>query len=269
MSAEPVQLSIDLKEKIWGVSRLEPWLPSPGNRIGEAWFSLRDGPPLPLLVKLLFTSDRLSVQVHPDESYARAHEGCGGKAEMWYVLAAEPGAKLALGFREPVTRQRAREAALAGQIDGLLQWWPVSAGQAYMVYPGTVHTLGAGVTVCEIQQNNPVTYRLYDYGRGRNLQLDKAIEALRFEPHPGPAHLAGESLVRSPYFVAERLEVTSIRYRPDLSRFHLLVGVGGEGKIGDASFMPGQAWYIPPGAEPFDLTAAGGPAVFIRAYVPS
>jgi mannose-6-phosphate isomerase len=269
MTRAPVQLSAAFEEKVWGVDCLEPWLPSPGGRIGEVWFSLPEGQQLPLLVKLIFTSDRLSVQVHPTEPYARAHEGCGGKAEMWYVLAAEPGARLALGFREPVTRQRARQAALSGEIEQLLRWWPVSPGQVYYVPPGTVHTLGAGITVCEIQQNNPVTYRMYDYGRPRELQLEKAIEALRLEPHPGPAQPAGESLVSCPHFVVERLEITSRRYQPDPLPGHLLIVVEGEGRMGEASFAPGQVWYIPPAAVPFLLSAAAGRAVFLRTYVPS
>ena len=120
MKRAPFQLCASLVEKIWGVSRLEPWFLSPGGKVGEAWYALPDGQPLPILVKLIFTSDRLSVQVHPDEAYARAHEGCGGKSEMWYVLAAEPGARLALGFVEPVTRQRARQAASSGDIERLL-----------------------------------------------------------------------------------------------------------------------------------------------------
>jgi mannose-6-phosphate isomerase len=269
MTPEPIQLCANLEEKIWGVTNLEPWFHSPGGKIGEALFYLPDGRPLPLLVKLLFTSDQLSVQVHPDDAYARMHEGCGGKAEMWYVLAAEPGAKLALGFRQPVTRQRAREAAISGEIERLLQWWPVSAGQVYMVPPGTVHTLGAGIVVCEVQQNNPITYRMYDYGRARDIQLEKAIEVLRFEPHPGPAHPTGELLIQSPHFVVERFEITSGRYDPDASRFHLLIAIEGAGRIGKTNFVQGQGWYVPPGAEPFDLTATAGRAAFIRAYVPS
>jgi len=269
MKRAPFQLCASLVEKIWGVSRLEPWFPSPGGKVGEAWYALPDGQPLPILVKLIFTSDRLSVQVHPDEAYARAHEGCGGKSEMWYVLAAEPGARLALGFVEPVTRQRARQAASSGDIERLLRWWPVSPGQVYYVPPGTVHTLGAGLTVCEIQQNNPITYRMYDYGRARDLQLDKAIEVLRFEPHPGPAPPAGDLLVSCPHFVVEQLEITTQRYEPDPLRFHLLIAIEGAGRIGEAAFSPGQVWYIPPGAEPFPLSAADGRAVFLRTYVPS
>ncbi|MFB3777435.1 MAG: class I mannose-6-phosphate isomerase [Bryobacteraceae bacterium] len=269
MTRAPLQLSASLVEKVWGIERLEPWLRSPGGRIGEVWYALPEGPCLPILVKLLFTSDRLSVQVHPDEAYARAHEGCGGKAEMWYVLAADPGATLALGFLEPVTRQRARQAAETGEIEQLLRWWPVSAGQVYYVPPGTVHALGAGVTVCEIQQNNPITYRLYDYGRPRDLQLDRAVEALRFQPNPGLLPSTGQPLVSCPYFVVERLEVGSLHYQPDPERFHLLVAIQGTGGIGDASFAPGQVWYIPPGAEPFELSAANGRAVFLRTHVPA
>jgi mannose-6-phosphate isomerase len=269
MTQAPVQLSADLVEKVWGVERLEPWLPSPGGKIGEAWYSLPEGPSLPILVKLLFTSDRLSVQVHPGEAYARAHEGCGGKAEMWYVLSAAPGATLALGFAEPVTRQRARQAAETGEIEKLLRWWPVSAGQVYYVPPGTVHALGAGLTICEIQQNNPITYRMYDYGRPRDLQLDRGVEALHFQPNPGPVPFTGQTLVSCPHFVVERIEVATLHYQPDPERFHLLIAVEGAGEIGEASFAPGQAWYIPPGGEPFHITAAAGRAAFLRTYVPA
>ena len=188
---------------------------------------------------------------------------------MWHVLAAEPGARLALGFVEPVTRQRARQAASSGDIERLLRWWPVSQGQVYYVPPGTVHSLGAGLTVCEIPANNPITYRMYDFGRARDLQLDKAVEVLRFEPHRGPMPPAGESLLSCPHFVVERLEITSQRYDPDPLRFHLLIAIDGVGQIGEANFSPGQVWYIPPGAEPFPLSAAAGRAVFLRTYVPS
>src|SRR5579862_5543216 len=101
-------------EKVWGSEHLEPWFRSTGAKIGEVWFE--GSTELPLLVKLLFTSAALSVQVHPDDAYARKHHNSRGKTEMWHVLAAEPGARIAAGFRESITPQRAREAALSGEI---------------------------------------------------------------------------------------------------------------------------------------------------------
>lgn len=268
MKRAPLQLSPSFREKIWGASRLEPWFRSPGSRIGEVWFSMPEGAVLPILVKFIFTSDRLSVQVHPGEEYARAHEGCGGKSEMWYVLAAEPDARLAAGFRQPLTRERVRRAAISGEIEDLLQWWPVSPGQVYYIPSGTVHTLGPGITLCEVQQNNPITYRFYDYGRPRELQLDKALNVVSLTAYPGPAEPEESSLVACPYFVTERMEVTECRCALDTGKFHLLTAVEGSGKIGEDRFAPGQVWFVPEGAEPFTL-AAGNRAVFLRTYVPS
>ena len=268
MKSLPFQLSASFEEKIWGVRQLEPWFRSQAARIGEVWFSMPDGGPLPILVKFLFTSDRLSVQVHPGDNYARAHEGCGGKAEMWYILAAEPGAMLAAGFREPLTRERARQAAISGEIEQLLQWWPVSPGQVYYLPPGTVHALGAGITLCEIQQNNRITYRLYDHGRPRELHLDKALDVARIEPHPGPLAPEGELLVACPYFVTQRMELTKRPSWPDTGRWCLLIALDGSGTIGEERFAPGQVWCVPEDADPFTL-ASGERAEVLKTYVPS
>jgi len=267
MNARPFLLTAEYHETIWGVTDLEPWFrPRPG-KTGEVWFTRGGAEPLPILVKFIFTSERLSVQVHPGDAYAQAHEGCGGKTEMWYVLRAAPGARLAAGFREPITPERARQAALSGEIENLLRWFPAEAGQVYFIPSGTVHALGAGLVVCEIQQNNPITYRLYDYGRPRELHLDKAMDVARFETHPGPSLPAGSLLASCEYFSVERLEVAATRYQPDASRFHLLVVLEGSGLIDGQWFQPGQAWYVPAGAEPFALDAEPR-AVLLRTSLP-
>ena len=268
MKPGPVRLLTSFKEKTWGVDRLSPWFTDQPGKIGEVWFSMPQGDSLPLMVKFIFTSERLSVQVHPDDQYALEHEGRGGKMEMWYVLAAGPGAKLAAGFREPVTREQAREAAVNGKIEGLLHWWPVQAGQVYLVPPGTVHTLGPGLTVCEIQQDNQITYRLYDYGRGRELHLSKALDVARLDTYPGPEIPAGDSLASCPRFVTDRLEVSELRYAPEPGRFHLLVVLEGGGSIAGQSMAPGQVWHIPAGAEPFMIQALHR-AVLLRTCLPA
>jgi mannose-6-phosphate isomerase len=219
-------------------------------------------------VKLISTSQRLSVQVHPDDAYAQTHEGSpGGKVEMCYVLRAEPGARLAAGFIEPISHQRAREAALSGEIEHLLRWWSVSPGQVYFIPAGTVHALGAGITVCEIQQNNPITYRLYDYGRPRELHLERALDVSLLCPHPGPVTPEGNMLASCRHFVAERLDLTEKVYRPAHSRFHLLIVLAGTGQLGSESFVPGEVWYVPAGSKPFPLTASPD-AKLLRTYVP-
>jgi mannose-6-phosphate isomerase len=267
MSARPFRLEASFYPKIWGVHNLEPWFRLATEKIGEVWFSMPGPEPLPILVKFVFTSERLSVQVHPGDDYALAHEGTLGKTEMQYVLRAEPGATIASGFLEPITRERARQAALSGEIEHLVRWHPVTAGQVSFVPAGLVHALGAGITVCEIQQNNPITYRLYDYGRGRELHLDKALDVAKLEPDSGPTLPRGNLLASCEYFVAERLEVTQLRYQPDPARFHILVVLEGSGLMGSERFIPGEAWYVPAAAAPFTLSADTR-ALLLRTYVP-
>lgn len=131
--------------------------------------------PLPLLVKYIFTSAPLSVQVHPGDDQARARGLTGGKSECWYILAAEPGASLALGFRRRLGREALRQAAAKGSVAELLDWRPVQRGDFFYVPAGTVHSIGGGICLIEIQQNCDVTYRLYDFGRSRPLDLSDAV----------------------------------------------------------------------------------------------
>ena len=175
----PLRLTPSFREKIWGSTRLEPWFPNSERKIGEVWFEGVDH--LPLLIKFLFTSEKLSVQVHPDDDYARVHHDSRGKTEMWHILAAEPGARIAAGFREPITTDQLTAAALSGEIEDLLAWFEAMPGDTFFIPAGTVHAIGAGLVLCEIQQHSDVTYRLYDYGRPRELHLDQRSSRLR--PH--------------------------------------------------------------------------------------
>ena len=172
--------------KVWGRDRL----PSPfdgynGERIGEIWFE--PPPELPeLLVKYIFTSESLSVQVHPAD--ADAPKGNRGKDECWLILAADPGARLAVGFRELVSEDTMRAAALDGTIGDLLNWHVVEAGDFFYLPAGTVHAIGAGISLIEIQQNSDITYRLYDYGRPRQLHLDEGIAVANGDVHDAACH---------------------------------------------------------------------------------
>ncbi|ANU06423.1 class I mannose-6-phosphate isomerase [Paraurantiacibacter namhicola] len=163
-------------EKPWGRDRLPaPFAAPAGKRIGEIWFEPPETLP-ELLAKYLFTSEKLSVQVHPDDDQAEAAGyGRSGKEECWFVLAADPGAQLGIGFRHALSAQDMRDAALDGSIEDLLAWHEVAAGDVFSIPAGTVHAIGAGVTVIEVQQNSDITYRLFDYGRPRELHLDAAI----------------------------------------------------------------------------------------------
>ena len=261
-SSSPQRLPTRFLEKVWGSKDLAPWYPKSEKKIGEVWFEAD----LPLLVKFVFTSGLLSVQVHPDDQFAAAHENSRGKTEMWYVLRADPGAKIALGFREKITRNRLREAALSGEIEKLLNWVDVEAGNAFFVPAGTVHAIGAGLAICEIQQHSDVTYRLYDYGRPRELHIDKSLQVASLEAMtPKSAILP----IDCPYFHTElaRLDLP-IRYTPDANRFHLLIFLGGQGRIAGELFQEGQAWLVPAGATPFEIVPVD-PVKMLRTWVPA
>jgi mannose-6-phosphate isomerase len=170
-------------EKPWGRTELPSIFDPPaGQRIGEVWFT--GGSELPLLAKYIFTSERLSIQVHPDDAQARARGLAQGKNECWYILEAEPDATLGLGLKHELTDSELRAAALDGSIEQLMDWRPVSKGDFFFVAAGTVHAIGAGISLLEFQQNADVTYRLYDYGRPRELHLDDAVAVAQAGPYP-------------------------------------------------------------------------------------
>jgi mannose-6-phosphate isomerase len=247
---------------VWGAEDLLPWYPNSGKKIGEVWFEAD----LPLLVKFVFTTGLLSVQVHPDDTFAAAHENSLGKTEMWYVLRADPGARIALGFRERISPERLREASLSGEVEGLLNWLEVEAGNAFLVPAGTVHAIGAGLAICEIQQHSDVTYRLYDYGRPRELHLDKAIQVAITEPTAAKSVMLP---IDCPYFHTEMARIIGpLRYVPEAARFHLLIFVSGYGAIGSQPFREGEAWLIPPGCDPFTIDPTD-PAKFLRVWIPT
>lgn len=218
------------QERVWGSADLSPWYPQPPKKTGEVWFT--SDPPPPLLVKLLFTTEKLSVQVHPG--------GPQGKTEMWHVLRAEPGAAVAAGFREPVTAERLREASLSGEVERLLQWWPVEAGDTIFIPAGTVHAIGAGLTICEIQQYSDITYRLYDYGRGRELHLDEGIGVASLGRHPGPVRPSGDHLVRCEYFDTSRLAIDG---DAEVSA-GLIALLHGHGEIEGQPCRAGEVWRL-------------------------
>ena len=194
-------------EKPWGRDVLPaPFVAPPGQRIGEIWFE--PPPALPqLLIKYIFTSEKLSVQVHPSDAQLPGH----GKEECWLVIDAEPGATLGIGFRQAIGAEAMRAAALDGSIEQLLVWYPVRAGDFFYIPANTVHAIGAGVSLIELQQTSEVTYRLYDYGRPRELHLDEGIAVARGEPHSLAfrKHLRGSgaaSLVNGPLFRLNRVD---------------------------------------------------------------
>lgn len=249
-STRAVKLAPTFWDRIWGSVDTEPWhRNTDGRKIGEVWFPVSDS--IGILVKFLFTSDNLSVQVHPADEYARRHHGSCGKTEIWHILRAEPDARVAVGLRETVTPERLREAALSGDIMDLLNWMPARVGDTFFVPAGAVHAIGGGLVVCEIQQHSDVTYRLYDYGRPRELHLEHALEVSIPEPFEARTSLPFEC----PYFRAEPLAIRGSAAMPAAPRNAIYVAIEGEGSIAGEHFTAGEAWEIPEGAPPFEIVS--------------
>jgi len=247
----PRRLFSTAHKKIWGSPNTEPWYRNPErHNIGEIWFAASDS--MPLLVKLLLTSDNLSVQVHPGDAYAREHHKSRGKTEMWHILRAEPEARIALGLRERATPERLREAAQSGEIMDLLNWLPARTGDTFFVPAGTIHAIGGGIALCEIQQHSDVTYRLYDYGRPRELHLEHALAVSNLEAATaGLARLP----VESPYFRTEMLTVNGSRLSGSAERNTIYVALEGVGSIAGQPFQAGEAWEVTSGSSSFEIAS--------------
>ncbi len=176
-----------------------------GRRIGEIWFTLPVGTDAPIMVKFLFTSERLSIQVHPDDTAACAAGFASGKEECWLVLDADPNAELGVGLKAAATPEALRAAALDGSIVDRIDWRPATTDDFVYNRAGTIHAIGAGLIVVEVQQNVDCTYRLYDYGRPRDLHLDAGIAVAETRPRPDPrdgrvAASQSRLLVDGPHF---------------------------------------------------------------------
>ena len=249
--------------KIWGATELQPWFPDQAEKIGEVWFPAGE-----LLIKFLFTTENLSVQVHPDDAYAARHENSRGKTEMWYILRAEPDAQVALGFVNPIAKDEAAELCRTGAIMDHLAWRTAHAGDTFFTPAGTVHAIGKGLALCEIQENSDVTYRIFDYGRPRELHIDRALDVSEWTCHAGAAATRKlgpdtEELVQCGHFSTIKVQA---RGTVDLPGDQFAIVLEGAGSIGGSPFRPGTVWELGPGEtrlEPADeavvlLTGAGG-----------
>lgn len=241
----------------------------------------------PLLLKLLDSSDMLSVQVHPDDEWARRlGETDVGKTEMWYVLDAEPTSELICGLQDGVTIADLREALHRGTVDKLLKCFRVQVGDTVFVPAGTVHAVGAGILLAEIQQNSDLTYRLYDWGRTgangkpRTLHVEKALQAVQFcVPQEGLSkrclHSASNAehtvLAACPHFVAERIEVMEAYERVTRGdSFHIILAVAGRASVSagecERAMKPAEAVLVSGDCDHFCIT---GPGSFLDYYVPN
>lgn len=202
--------------KPWGRTDLRPWNAhhSEAPAIGELWFQRANQEAIQsaLLLKILFTNEPLSIQVHPNDAYAKSIGLANGKCEAWYVLSAGPNAEIALGLKRRASQIELRVAIEAGSIAELVKWQRVRKGDAILVSAGTIHALGSGIVVVEVQQRSEATFRLFDYGRRRELHTDFAVAAASAEHAECQApsrKLTGERtlLVADQHFVLERVEL--------------------------------------------------------------
>lgn len=236
------KLPVRMVERPWGRTSLPAPFEAPaGQVIGEVWFEPQ--PSLPqLLVKYIFTSEKLSVQVHPSSAQLPGH----GKEECWLVIDADPGATLGIGFNQAISPEAMRAAALDGSIEPLMTWHPARAGDFFHIPPGTVHAIGPGISLVEVQQNSDVTYRLFDYGRPRELHLDEGMKVAKGEVYPEASKLrvpenGNVTLVDGPVFLLDRIEGTpdaklAQRYTGPL----LVIPRGGEVRVGGETVAVGE-----------------------------
>ncbi len=324
MKPEPFRIEPAFVPRIWGARSLAPlypeksdlpepigeaWLtgvdckvasgPFAGKTLGEAW---REMPPewlgtrftepgdFPILVKFIFPNDKLSIQVHPDDAYAAAHEqaaGGRGKTEMWHAVSAEPGAHVLVGLVPKAKAEHLLKAIETQTLEQLFVHWRVQTGDTFFVPAGTPHTIGPGMVLCEVQEYSDLTYRVYDYGRldahgkPRELHIEKALDVIEFgRPISGKAsriHLPGHGMQNSlltacRYFAAERWKIAiPVEAHSDPEHFDLLVILNGSGNFSwesmPAPYRSGECWLVPAGLGRFSVNP-NEPSKLLRTYVP-
>lgn len=317
----PLRMQPVFDPRPWGTTDLSPIYPEHkfDEKIGEAWLTgdyckVANGPlsgrsleevsakygrslvgeaapdsqRFPLLLKFLFPHEKLSVQVHPDDAQARRLGQPWGKTECWYVAAAKPGSQVAMGLKPGVTLPEFERAIDEKRAEELLQWINIYAGEMIYVAAGTVHTLGPGAVLVETQQQSDCTYRLYDYGRPRELHLKEGLAAVKEQVasgkvmRPAPARI-GESknilapMIRAPYFVVEQYELKEVQSYHTLdesgkSSAQILVAVEGCGVVEVPAMDPvtlakGDCAVIPAAVDEFEVRPQWN-VELLKAYVP-
>ena len=325
MEPAPIRIAPIFTPRIWGMCSLAPLYPEKSHLqepVGEAWLTGADcrivsGPlagktlgttwrelpadwrgtrlaatlDFPILVKFIFSREKLSVQVHQDDAYAAAHEqkaGGRGKTEMWHAVSAEANAQVLVGLKPGVDQQTFQQSLFTNAVENLFQAYPVHAGDTFFVPAGTPHTIGPGMVLCEVQEYSDLTYRVYDYGRldasgrSRELHVEKALEVIQFGKSAGgrvaPVRLTERGakkylLAACKYFAAERWEISDAEeFSLDAEHADIFVVLSGKGtlKNGNASaaYRPGESWLIPANIQSLNL-APSEPTELIRTFVPN
>ncbi len=245
-----------------------------GDLVGEKIYD-RYGLEFPVLIKLIDAEDVLSIQVHPDDRLAEERHHSYGKTEMWYVIAAEPGASLYVGFNRQVTRQEYLDAVAAGTLPSLLNKVEVKAGDAYFIPAGTVHAIGKGLLIAEIQQTSDITYRVDDWGRvgadgkPRELHTELAVDAIDFgapqnyDVTSAPVLNTPVQIKECPYFTTNVIQIHGMVERDftRLDSFVIYICLGGElqvrGAEGSTSLVRGETTLVPAEEEEIVLEGQG------------
>ena len=314
-SLAPFRLAPFFSPRPWGTRDLSPWYDyQPPEPVGEAWLTgpqclvetgdhqgrtlaeLAAAEPdallgrprceddYPLLVKFLFPHDKLSVQVHPDDAMARATGEARGKTECWYVLEAAPGASVALGLKPGSTLAAMRQAIADNTLEAMVEQLPVTAGDMIFVDAGTVHAIGPGVVLLETQQASDITYRLYDYGRPRELHIERGLAATRLHTAAGKVAPRQQGsrlrLIEQQYFTVDRIPVEPDAAYASASDAganrgvpHTLVALEGTALVEAAGsdpveLLPGRPVVLPACIPQYRI-AASRPASVLRSQPPA
>ena len=217
------------------------------KELGE---NVKGFPFFPVLIKFIDAKENLSVQVHPSDKYALKHENSFGKTEMWYIVEAEQGAGIYLGFDRDVTKEEYEAAIKENRLTEILNFYEVQAGECYFIPSGTIHAIGKGCLICEIQQNSNLTYRVYDYGRKdkngneRELHIDKALKVTNLKKFAPTAF--EDCLGKSEYFTVKKYEIEGeLQLTADESSFQCVTCVKGNGFIEAMEIKQGDSFFIP------------------------
>ena len=281
---ELVKLKPAIKDYIWGGNYFQSFGKGVGlDRVSECWeLSVRDldssiiasgkdaGKPLnevitkedigpvmdrfpyfPLLIKLIDAKDNLSVQVHPSDEYALKYEASFGKSEMWHIISADPGSGLYVGLNADHSKEDIEKALKDGSILRFLNFFEVKPGETYIINPGTIHAIGKGVRLIEIQQNSNLTYRLYDYnrvdknGNPRELHIQKALDVIDYRKYHGAAQVK-DYLANNKYFTVKAVEVDGeFEIFADDQAFVSFTFLSGNGQVNDIAYQAFDTFFLP------------------------
>ncbi len=321
----PIKFSPDYKDRVWGGNKLQTVLNKeiPNNHTGESWeiachnhgqsivengdykgltlYELLSahgeeiigkafGPEdkFPLLIKFIDAKSKLSVQVHPDDAYAKIYEnGELGKSEAWYILQADPGSKLIAGLKDGVSKEQFTDCIHNNTLEDVLHEVEVTQGDVLNIPAGLIHAIGDGILLAEVQQNSDTTYRVYDWGRfgldgkPRELHVKQSLEVIDFEQKHSkelvkPETTRGENytlktFVRSPYFILQELVVEGPFDGIQEHDFEILMCVEGEGSVTAGDFTvpvcKGETLLLPAGVDAYRIKPVTENVVFVKTFV--